>query len=218
MDFTFWRSASSANDAQALEANERETRWLREIAAGGPAATAALDRLVDAYEGRMLSFCLRERLSQADAEDVMQELWIRIHRGASSFRGDVAPSSWIWRLLRNLIADTYRDRWNTRRVNPAPQRDGDDDDGQGLLEVAVTESEESRRWSADECVRQKLQLVGKLFPDEAAAMDLRHLHDWGIPELAAHIERTETATRSFLRSVRIKFRPYFQPCLDLLIA
>ena len=53
-------------------------------------------------------------------------------------------------------------------------------------------------------------------PREAEAVELRELDDWSIPQLAAYLNRAETATRSYLTSVRAKLRPFLEECLDLI--
>jgi RNA polymerase sigma factor (sigma-70 family) len=205
------RTPAPCSASEAIR--ERETLWLRQISARGPDAEHAMDQLVDAYEEKILSFCVwHGNLSLAEAEDVLQDLWSRIHEKATVFLEGKTPSSWIWSIVRNMVADTHRNLWRARREQAGENSDEE------LSALADLDARGSgpRAQAADECVQRKLQAVSKLYPEEAMALRLRHLEEWGIPELAQYLERTEVATRRFLSDVRLKFRPHFLPCFELL--
>ncbi|MEX2324817.1 MAG: RNA polymerase sigma factor [Nitriliruptoraceae bacterium] len=69
---------------------------------------AAFHVLVDRYHRRLFSVCLRILRSQQDAEDAVQETFVRLARKAEEFRGDAALSTWLYRVAHNVCTDHVR--------------------------------------------------------------------------------------------------------------
>ncbi len=68
-------------------------------------------RLVwDRYADRLRAF-LRTRVSSPeDAEDLLQELFVRVHTGLCCREAAASLEKWIYRVARNLVIDHYRSR------------------------------------------------------------------------------------------------------------
>ena len=82
-----------------------------ERCAGGDAA--AWEALIQAHERRVFNMCYRFTQNNSDAQDLTQEVFLRVFRTVRSFRasgGDTATSfqTWMARLTRNLLIDDYR--------------------------------------------------------------------------------------------------------------
>jgi RNA polymerase sigma-70 factor (ECF subfamily) len=72
--------------------------------------TQTLETLWDQYCCRLLAF-IRSRVSdEAEAEDILQEVFVRIHRHLCCLPTPVKMESWIYQIARNLIIDSYRRR------------------------------------------------------------------------------------------------------------
>src|SRR6185436_10226299 len=84
------------------------------------------------------------RLSDADAEDVFQEVFARTYERLDALRDDSAVKPWLAQLTRNLCIDKLRDR---ARVEPTEQLDGGTDETLAELDLALT-------------VREALEAVG----------------------------------------------------------
>ncbi len=69
-----------------------------------------LEQLWTEYCCRLLSF-IRGRLSdESEAEDLLQEVFVRVHQGLCCREAVTNLESWIYRVTRNLIVDHYRRR------------------------------------------------------------------------------------------------------------
>jgi len=68
------------------------------------------DRLVDRYGERIFRVARRMMGNDVDAEDVTQNVLIKILKSASSFRGDSDPMGWIYRITINESRELYRRR------------------------------------------------------------------------------------------------------------
>jgi len=84
----------------------------------------AFRELVDQYKGLVFGLVGRSVPDRARAEELAQDVFLRVHRGLPYFRGEARLATWIYRIVANLIAEE-------RRAGPpllsldAPARDSD---------------------------------------------------------------------------------------------
>lgn len=69
---------------------------------------AAFAELVERHSRRLHALCLRVLGSHADAEEAVQETFVRLARAGADFRGDAALSTWLYRVARNVCTDRVR--------------------------------------------------------------------------------------------------------------
>jgi len=67
---------------------------------------------------RMKSIAFNHLGNIADAEDAVQETFLKLHRAARGFTGEAAFSTWLYRILVNTCLDMIRKR--RRRIQEAP--------------------------------------------------------------------------------------------------
>jgi RNA polymerase sigma-70 factor (ECF subfamily) len=70
----------------------------------------AFEELYKAHSGRLYSVAFRMVGNAADAEDLLQEIFLSAHRKLESFRGESALGTWLYRLAVNLVLDYLRSR------------------------------------------------------------------------------------------------------------
>jgi RNA polymerase sigma-70 factor, ECF subfamily len=70
----------------------------------------AFEELYRAHAGRIFSLATRMLGNSADAEDLLQEIFLSAHRKLDSFRGEAALGTWLYRLATNQILDYVRSR------------------------------------------------------------------------------------------------------------
>ena len=70
----------------------------------------AFEELYRTHSARLYSLALRMLGNQADAEDLLQEIFLSAHRKLESFRGEAALGTWLYRLAMNQILDHVRSR------------------------------------------------------------------------------------------------------------
>ena len=72
--------------------------------------TRAFDALVDRYQGRLLNFIYRTVGDRERAEDLVQEVFIRVHRHLARFDRSKKFSTWIYTIASNLAKNELRNR------------------------------------------------------------------------------------------------------------
>lgn len=70
----------------------------------------AFEALYRQHAGRLFSLAVRMLGNPADAEDLLQEIFLSAHRKLESFRGESALGTWLYRLAMNQILDHVRSR------------------------------------------------------------------------------------------------------------
>lgn len=68
----------------------------------------AMDTLVDRHAGRVYGYVLRFTGDAALAEDLTQEVWLRVLRSAKGFEGRARFTTWLFTLARSVCLDRYR--------------------------------------------------------------------------------------------------------------
>ena len=68
----------------------------------------AFEELYRAHAGRLYSLAFRMLGNGADAEDLLQEIFLSAHRKLESFRGEAALGTWLYRLAMNHCLDVLR--------------------------------------------------------------------------------------------------------------
>ena len=87
-----------------------DEEWIACIAAGD---MDALRRLYDAVGDKVYGFALSLVRHPQDAEDVLQETFLRIHAHAGEYRPQGKPLAWIFTIARRLATDKLRERART---------------------------------------------------------------------------------------------------------
>lgn len=94
-------SGTLPDDAQVLAVYADTTR---------PAAERedAFRTLVQRYQHRLFAVCRRVLDTSEDAEEAVQETFVRLARSAHTFRGEAQVSTWLYRIARNVCTDRIR--------------------------------------------------------------------------------------------------------------
>ncbi len=110
-----------------------ETQLIARAQQGDEGAFAAL---YDVHKRRVYALCLRMTGDTAEAEDLSQEAFLQLFRKISTFRGESAFSTWLHRLVVNVVLMHLRkkglqqvslDEMDTSQEDPVRREYGDDD-------------------------------------------------------------------------------------------
>lgn len=71
---------------------------------------AAFAELVQTHQAEVRSFLYRMTAHRQDAEDLSQEVWLRVHRKLPAFEGRASFRTWLFRVATNLARDEHRAR------------------------------------------------------------------------------------------------------------
>jgi RNA polymerase sigma factor (sigma-70 family) len=167
------------------------------------AALIDVGALFEEDAARILTFAHRLLGNRADAEDVVQETFLKAYRQASGFDGRSKPSTWLFAIARNACLDRLRGRRPrsfdslellTARATHQALSPGSRDD-------TVQRAEQG--WYV-EAVREGclLATLSCLSVDQRAAFILRVLCDVSVADTATVLDRSENAVRLLVHRAR----------------
>ena len=143
--------------------------------------------IVEATHRDVYTLCLRILGNPADAQEATQDVFLKVWRNLSSFRGDSMFSTWLYRVASNTAISKHRKR-KRQRLNEA----GVDDEV--LAQVPASGSVESAAGAKIEVERLEEALA--LLPDGLReAVVLRDVYGLNIAEIAAEQKISETAAK-----------------------
>ena len=157
----------------------------------------AWDQLVRAHTRKVYSLCYRFTNSDAEAQDLTQEVFLRIFRSVKSFRSEEGSfGTWLARLTRNLLIDNYR-RTRQDRVTDSIE-----------VQMPMLEEELAATARPDGLVvgreaREHLQWgLQKLSPELRETLILRDLQEMEYREIAEVLQIPEGTVKSRLNRAR----------------
>ena len=98
--------ALSASNRTSRELEAEEDRVLIESAQNGD--KLAFKKLVQRHQRRAFAIALGLLRDEQDAREVVQEAFLRVHRGLDSFQGGSTFFTWLYRIVTNLSIDLMR--------------------------------------------------------------------------------------------------------------
>jgi len=147
--------------------------------------TDAFEALYDLYSDRIFRYIRIKVQHQQQAEDLLQEVFIKVWRALPRLETNSNFPAWTYRIAHNAINDHFRKAYRT------PQMVSIDED----LNIA------SSAQSPDENLSRKLDLAAVkeqldlLPPQYKLVLELRFVQDFTIPEVAAVLGKTQVAVR-----------------------
>jgi RNA polymerase sigma-70 factor (ECF subfamily) len=161
-------------------------------AAGGGAD--AWEELLALYGGRVYNLACHFAGSVEDADDLTQEIFLRLYQNLRLYRGDVPLAGWALRLSRNLCIDHYRRARRERRSSVLSE------EVLAQLPAAGDPHAEAQRRLQ---LREVYRALEQRSEDLAEVVLLRDLQGWSLEETAAYLEVPQGTVKSRLHRARL---------------
>ena len=167
----------------------------------------AWEDIVRRYQRRIYNICYRFAGSAEDADDLTQEVFIKMYRTLDSYdveRG--AFTTWVTTITRNLLVDHFRKGKHDRLTDSLDATPSHDEEGRTLREQIedrsqISPDEQVRSREAGEAVHEALQ---KLSPELREAVILRDLQDMDYKEIAGVLKVPEGTVKSRINRGRVE--------------
>jgi RNA polymerase sigma-70 factor (ECF subfamily) len=173
---------------------------------------AAWEEIVQKYHRRIYNICYRFAGSGDDAEDLTQEVFIKMYRTLNSYDVDRgAFMTWVTTITRNLLVDHFRKTKQERMTDSLDTVSSDHEDAMPLSEQIPDRrpAPDSRVQSREtgETVHLGLQ---KLSPELREAVILRDLQDMDYREIATVLKVPEGTVKSRINRGRAELARLLQ--------
>lgn len=163
----------------------------------GAGDDAAFNVLVEKFRRPMVGYMYRMTHNQAVAEELAQEVFLRVYRSRASYKADAKFTTWLYRIATNLAANYARDT-RVERSAATVNLDEPEEEGGSLPDVA-----DSRPTIEQEIVREeRLAAIRKhvmALPERQRVAVLMHKYQGlDYKQIGDVLKLSESATKSLL--------------------
>lgn len=166
----------------------------------------AFEILLSRHEGPVFNFILRSVGTRSVAEELLQETFLRVIRGAPSYQRQAKFTTWLYTIARNLCVDRSR-RQKHRQAQSLDQPLRDEEGSGSLLDVVPGRDVGSERKAVRNELAERLNAaIAALSEDQREVFLLRQFHDTPFKEIAEVVGISENTAKSRMRYALEKLR------------
>jgi RNA polymerase sigma-70 factor (ECF subfamily) len=172
---------------------------------------AAWEEIVRTYNRRIYNICYRFAGSGDDAQDLTQEVFIKMYRTLSSYDSSKgAFATWVTTITRNLLVDHFR-KTKQDRMTDSIDAASEHEDAQPLSEQIQDQSAPPDAHVHSREVGETVHAaLGKLSPELREAVILRDLQDMDYREIATVLKVPEGTVKSRINRGRAELARLLQ--------
>jgi len=164
----------------------------------------AFSELVRRYEGKIFRLAMHITQNREDAEDVLQETFLKAYEHLDQFQGNSKFYTWIVRIAVNQALMKLRKRKTDKTVS----MDETIDTGEDTMarEIAAWDENPEQRYSREEMNQILSSAVESLAPPYRSVFVLRDIDDLSTEETAEALNLSVPAVKSRLLRARLQLR------------
>jgi RNA polymerase sigma-70 factor (ECF subfamily) len=158
---------------------------------------AAFEYLVQKYRRPMMSFMFRMAHNNAAAEDLAQEVFLRVYRSRESYEASAKFTTWLYRIATNLAVNHARDTRHERPENTVSLDEPDQESGRTLDLPDHTPSAEETLAQRERlaAIRQRVQALPER---QRIAVVMHKYQQMEYRQIADVLQLSQSATKSLL--------------------
>jgi RNA polymerase sigma-70 factor (ECF subfamily) len=206
------KETPAATDAleQQLEARDPDVKLMIQVKND---VAGAFEQLVERYQHRLLGVLFHLVGRMEEAEDLTQDVFLRIYRARKGYRPRAKFSTWLFTVANNVAANHVRGKRRKRLVSfgkPVADSQGMQPAEERVQAREGTPSTQMRQAELAEIVREA---VGELGDEQKLAVLLNKFEEMSYAEIAEVMGRSEPAVKSLLARARMSLRGRLEPYL-----
>ncbi len=158
---------------------------------------SAFDYLVQKYRRPLVSFMYRMARNSAAAEDLAQEVFLRVYRSRASYEASAKFTTWLYRIATNLAVNHARDTRHERPEVTVSIDEPDDDTGTTfeLADASLTAEQAMVRRERMLAIRNKVEALPE---QQKLAVIMHKYQQMDYKQIAEVLKKSESATKSLL--------------------
>jgi RNA polymerase sigma-70 factor, ECF subfamily len=158
---------------------------------------SAFDYLVQKYRRPMVSFMLRMARNAAAAEDLAQEVFLRVYRSRAKYEASAKFTTWLYRIATNLAVNYARDTRHERPEHTVSIDEPDEDTGLtvDVPDTSLSAEETIVRRERMAAIRQRVQALPER---QRMAVVMHKYQQMDYRQIAQVLKLSESATKSLL--------------------
>jgi RNA polymerase sigma-70 factor (ECF subfamily) len=171
----------------------------------GRGDAAAFDFLYRRHESRVYRYLHRNVRNEASANDLMQEVWFAVARGAANYQPKAKFTTWLFTIAHNRMVDLVR---ADRRLQSLDAGDDAESEGSSLLDRLAGDGklEPPSQVQSQHEAEALLAAVAQLPAEQRSAFLLQAEGELSVEEIAEATGTSFETVKSRLRYARAKLR------------
>jgi RNA polymerase sigma-70 factor (ECF subfamily) len=168
--------------------------------------------LVERHSAYVYRLAYRMTGNSHDAEEVVQEAFLRAYQKLQQFAGNANFGTWVYRIAANYAIDRLRQKKSEEARREKPSRVSEDESEVDPLSKLRDAAPSPERLAGSAQLAQKMkEALDALTPNERTAIVMRHWDGCGIEEIAAVLKSNTSATKNTVFRAVQKLRLALQP-------
>jgi RNA polymerase sigma-70 factor, ECF subfamily len=174
----------------------------------------AFEELMLRYQNRVISL-LAHMVGDRDlAEDLAQEVFLRVYRARSRYVPGAKFSTWLFTITGNVASNALRTKVRRREVHVAPQLSESQPQSLDAIALAASGLMPTRQVDNAELREAVRQAIGTLNDRQRMAVLLAKFEHLSYADIAAVMDMSPQAIKSLLSRARCNLREALQPYLE----
>lgn len=166
----------------------------------------AFEILLVRHRKPLYNFILRYLGDKETAEDLLQEAFMRVIKGAEAYKRQAKFTTWLYTIARNLCVDQTRRRKHRKHASLDAPLDASDESGT-LLDVLPSKEMASDRKSVNKQLHQTMQrAIASLSDEQREVFLMREFLDMPFKQIADVVGVPENTVKSRMRYALDKLR------------
>ena len=168
----------------------------------------AFERLLARHERPVWNFLRRFVADASTAEDLLQEVFLRVVKGADEWKGTAKFSTWLYTIARNLTVDQSRRAMHRQAASLDGGGRGDDEAATETLHDRIAAGDPgAEQRAADREIAQRIDAAVSALPaDQREVFLMREVMDMPFAEIATAVGASEPTVKSRMRYALTKLR------------
>ena len=175
----------------------------------------AFELLVTRHRKALFNFILRFVRDTAQAEDVTQETFLRLVKGADAYERQAKFTTWLYTIARNLCVDQTRRRKHRKHASLDAPMDSSEESGTLMDVVPGTEMASDRQTVNKQLHEQMQRAIGALSEEQREVFLMREFLDMPFKQIADVVGVPENTVKSRMRYALEKLRLELDEYKDL---
>ncbi len=201
----------SESSARRIALTDPDVRLMLQVREG---SAAAFEELVLRYQDRLVGILTHLVGSRDQAEDLAQEVFLRVYRARKSYQPGAKFSTWLYTIANNVASNARRTLARRREVHLTATGSGPMAAGMAAVVLASSGQMPARRLDKAE-VRQIVQLALESLSDrQRMAVLLNKFEELSYAEIGGVMGLSPQAVKSLLSRARENLRAVIEPYLE----
>ena len=175
----------------------------------------AFQELVERYQGRLVTVLEHLVGNRDQAEDLAQEVFLRVYRARQTYQPGAKFSTWLFTIANNVASTALRSRFRRREVSLAGHDSSSSSAGRMESMVQAPSGQMPARQLDKAEMKQIVQIaLESLNERQRMAVLLNKFEGMSYSDIAESMQLTSKAIKSLLSRARLNLREVLEPYLE----